>query len=82
MRARYCYALELKFLAGLKPAQNDKNIEEAHKAVLKGRSSIIPPILVKLAPARGSYGLNLTFLVVTSAAMGNPSWIFSFSISP
>jgi hypothetical protein len=29
-----------------------------------------------------SYGLNLIFLVVTSAAMGNPSWILSFSISP
>ena len=29
-----------------------------------------------------NYGLNLIFLVVTSAAMGNPSWIFSFSISP
>jgi hypothetical protein len=29
-----------------------------------------------------NYGPNLTFLVVTSAAMGNPSWILSFSISP
>jgi len=29
-----------------------------------------------------SYGLNLIFLVVTSAVIGNPSWILSFSISP
>jgi hypothetical protein len=29
-----------------------------------------------------NYGLNLTFLVVTSAAIGKPSWIFNFSISP
>jgi hypothetical protein len=29
-----------------------------------------------------NYGLNFIFLVVTSAAVGNPSWILSFSISP
>jgi hypothetical protein len=28
------------------------------------------------------YELNLIFLVVTSAIIGTPSWILSFSISP